>query len=101
MKKILIIILLALVGSGLYFYFENHRNVPVYDISEITKELSDHGKDLVAKPKVNFADLMGSIDRQEKIECDYKVIDDDTKQPLKAKIYISARTFQININRTL
>jgi hypothetical protein len=94
MRKILIIILLALVGAGAYFYYENHRNVPEYDIAEITKEFSGEGKNMVAKPKVSFADLMGSIDRQEKIECDYKIIDDETKQQLKAKIYIEGDTYK-------
>ncbi|MEA2006676.1 MAG: hypothetical protein U9O20_00745 [Patescibacteria group bacterium] len=94
MKKVISIVTFVLVATGACFYYENHRDVPEYDILDITKELSNEGKSMVAKPKVSFADLMGSINREEKIECDYKIIDDETKKPLKAKIYIEGDTYK-------
>lgn len=95
MKKILILFLAVIVGAGIFFYLRNRVDeVPEYDISQMTKEFSGPGQDLAAKPKIDFADLLVSIDKEELIECDYKVIDDDTKQGLKAKVYIKGEKYK-------
>lgn len=89
--KLFVLIFVTVLFAGC---FDDQDSIPEYDISEMTKDIVAQEESTVKQPSAEFSDLIKSIELKEKIECDYKAIDEDTKEALKAKIYVEGDTYK-------
>ncbi len=73
--------------------FNDQADTQAYDISGMTEEITSE-ENAENQPKITFIDFAKSIELKEKMECDYKVVDEETKKTLKAKIYVEGDVYR-------